>query len=96
MIGSTRQVGVFAYGATSRAAHQAVRAARDPSLLARVDAARAEALRAGVRGIPTFDFEPDAPGGGASRVVGCQRYEILADALRKAGARRREASRGAP
>jgi predicted DsbA family dithiol-disulfide isomerase len=69
-------------------------AAADPSLLARVDAARREALRAGVSGIPTFDFEPEGLGGGrvSSRVVGCQRYEVLADALRRAGARRREAT----
>jgi predicted DsbA family dithiol-disulfide isomerase len=71
----------------------AVAAAADPALLARVDAARREAIRAGVTGIPTFDVEPDAPGGSrvSSRVVGCQRYEVLVDALRKAGARRRDA-----
>jgi predicted DsbA family dithiol-disulfide isomerase len=71
----------------------AVRAASDPAYLARVDAARREAKRAGVTGIPTFDFEPDAPGGAraSSRVVGCQRYDVLADAVRRAGARRREA-----
>jgi predicted DsbA family dithiol-disulfide isomerase len=70
----------------------AVEAARDPALLARVDAAREEALRAGVTGVPTFDVEPDAPGGSrtSSRVVGCQRYEVLVEAVRKAGARRRE------
>jgi predicted DsbA family dithiol-disulfide isomerase len=70
----------------------AVAAARDPAILARVDAARSEALRAGVTGVPTFDVEPDAPGGGrmATRVVGCQRYEVLVDAVRRAGARRRE------
>jgi predicted DsbA family dithiol-disulfide isomerase len=71
----------------------AVRCAHDPGLLARVDAARREALRAGVTGIPTFDFEPDEPGGArvASRVVGCQRYDVLAEAARRAGARRRDA-----
>jgi predicted DsbA family dithiol-disulfide isomerase len=70
----------------------AVAAARDPALLARVDAARREAMRAGVTGIPTFDVEPDAPGGAraSTRVVGCQRYEVLVDAVRRAGARRRE------
>jgi predicted DsbA family dithiol-disulfide isomerase len=70
----------------------AVAAAGDPALLARVDAARREAKSAGVTGIPTFDVEPDAPGGGrvSSRVVGCQRYDVLVDAVRRAGARRRE------
>jgi predicted DsbA family dithiol-disulfide isomerase len=47
-----------------------------------VDQARAIAVRAGVTGIPTFDIGP-------SRVVGCQRYEVLAEAARRAGARRR-------
>lgn len=61
----------------------AVAAASDPALLARVDAARRRALEAGVTGIPTFDFD------GAARVVGCQQYEVLADAARRAGARRR-------
>ncbi len=60
----------------------AVRAAGDPAALARVDAARVEALRAGVSGIPTFDM-------GGARIVGCQQYEVLADAVRRAGARRR-------
>ena len=60
----------------------ALEGARDPSALARVDGARREALRAGVRGVPTFDV-------GAERIVGCQRYEVLADAARHAGARRR-------
>lgn len=64
----------------------ALAAARDPAILERVDAARREALRAGVVAIPTFDFGP-------VRVVGCQRYEVLADAARRAGARRRGASR---
>ncbi|HEY6003400.1 MAG TPA: DsbA family protein [Anaeromyxobacter sp.] len=70
----------------------AVTAARDPALLARVDAARDEAMRAGVTGVPTFEVEPEAPGGSrmASRVVGCQRYEVLVDAVRRAGARKRE------
>lgn len=68
----------------------AVAAAADPALLARVDAARRSALAAGVTGIPTFDVGP-APGdeGAASRVVGCQSYEVLSDAVRRAGARRR-------
>ena len=68
----------------------AVAAADDPALLARVDAARREAIAAGVTGIPTFDVGPAAREEGASsRVVGCQSYEVLADAARRAGARRR-------
>jgi predicted DsbA family dithiol-disulfide isomerase len=66
----------------------AVSAASDEEALARVDAARREAVAAGVRGIPTFDV-------GLARIVGCQRYEVLAEALRRAGARRR-AERGLP
>jgi predicted DsbA family dithiol-disulfide isomerase len=60
----------------------AVAAAVDPATLAQVDAARRTAREAGVTGIPTFDIGP-------VRVVGCQRYEVLADAARRAGARRR-------
>jgi len=60
----------------------ALAAAGDAAALARVDAARRAALEAGVTGIPTFDI-------GATRIVGCQRYELLADAVRRAGARRR-------
>jgi predicted DsbA family dithiol-disulfide isomerase len=68
----------------------AVAATRDPALLERVDAARRAALQAGVTGIPTCDVEPGAPGAGraSSRIVGCQRYEVLVDAVRRAGARR--------
>jgi predicted DsbA family dithiol-disulfide isomerase len=60
----------------------ALAAARDPAAFARVDAARRAALEARVSGIPTFDI-------GGTRVVGCQRYEVLAEAARRAGARRR-------
>jgi predicted DsbA family dithiol-disulfide isomerase len=60
----------------------ALAALADPALLASVDAARRQALAAGVTGIPTLEFGP-------VRVVGCQRYEVLADAARRAGARRR-------
>ncbi len=56
-------------------------AVEDPALLSRVDAARERARAAGVTGIPTFDF-------GATRVVGCQPYEVLAAAARRAGAPR--------
>ncbi len=57
----------------------AVAASRDPRLLARVDAARDEAGRRGVSGIPTFFF-------GDLAVVGCQPYEELEAAARAAGA----------
>jgi predicted DsbA family dithiol-disulfide isomerase len=60
----------------------ALAAASDPSLLARVDEARRRAVAAGVRGIPTFEL-------GEVRVVGCQPYEALAAAARRAGAQRR-------
>ncbi len=69
---------------------EAVAAASDPALLAVVDAARRAAIAAGVTGIPTFDVAP-GPGttGAGARVVGCQRYEVLAEAVRRAGGRRR-------
>lgn len=57
----------------------AIAAASDASFLARVDAARARALAAGVTGIPTLDV-------GTVRVVGCQPYEALAAAAKKVGA----------
>ena len=60
----------------------AVAAGSDPALLARVDAAREEAMDAGVTGIPTFLFD-------RVRVVGCERYEVLAAAAERAGAVRR-------
>lgn len=60
----------------------ALAAAEDGDLLARVDASRRAAVAGGVRGIPTFDFAD-------VRIVGCQRYEVLVDAARRAGARRR-------
>ena len=63
----------------------ALAAARDPAVLERVDAARRDALAAGIASLPTFDF-------GAERVVGCQPYEKLAEAARRAGARPRAAA----
>jgi predicted DsbA family dithiol-disulfide isomerase len=56
---------------------EALRAADDPKYLARVDAARAEANAAGVRGVPTFFI-------GDEVIVGCQPYEVLAAAARRA------------
>jgi predicted DsbA family dithiol-disulfide isomerase len=60
----------------------AIAAADAPESLARVDAARQAARRAGVTGIPTLDI-------GDVRVVGCHPYDALAEAARRAGARRR-------
>ena len=60
----------------------ALAAADDPAVLGRVDARQAQARRQGVSGIPTFDFE-------ALRVSGCQPFEVLADAARRAGAKPR-------
>lgn len=71
----------------------AVAAASDPALLGLVDSARRTALAAGVTGIPTFVLAPTGSGAG-SRIVGCQRYEVLADAARRAGGRRRAAAPG--
>ncbi len=66
---------------------EALAASRDPKYLARIDAVREEANALGVTGIPTFVFgdleaKPLA-------VVGCQPYEVLAEAAQQAGARRR-------
>jgi predicted DsbA family dithiol-disulfide isomerase len=60
----------------------ALAALEDPAILRRVAAMGREAARAGVTGIPTFDL-------GELRVVGCQPYEVLAEAAERAGARRR-------
>lgn len=59
------------------------RAAMDaPEYLSRVEALQEEGRAAGVSGIPTAFI-------GGIRVVGCQPYEVFADAARRAGARRR-------
>ena len=57
---------------------QALKASDSPDYLVRVDSLRAEAERLGIRGIPTFII-------GETRIAGCQRYEILADAVLQAG-----------
>jgi predicted DsbA family dithiol-disulfide isomerase len=61
------------------AALQAMGAAR---YLQRVDAIREEATQIGVTGIPTLVI-------GRYGVVGCQPYEVIAQAAERAGARRR-------
>ncbi len=66
----------------------AIAAAADPVRLADVGASRRDAIAAGVTGLPTFDFVPLA-GREAIRVVGCQRYDVLADAAWRSGAARR-------
>lgn len=65
----------------------ALAAADDPATLARVDALREEAQAAGVAGIPNFRI-------GDQRVVGCQPYEVLAEAVRKAGVKERGGAAG--
>jgi predicted DsbA family dithiol-disulfide isomerase len=73
-------------------ADEALVAADDPERLARVDARQADARQQGVSGIPTFFFagpisEPEQE----QKVVGCQSYEVIVAAARRAGARVREA-----
>ncbi|WNG43813.1 thioredoxin domain-containing protein [Archangium minus] len=53
-----------------------------PQYQARVEALREEGEREGVQGIPTFFI-------GDVRVVGCQPYEVFAEAARRAGAQPR-------
>jgi len=60
-------------------AEAAVRAAADPVYLKRVADTRIEYKKLGVGGIPTFII-------GNEIVEGCQPYDILADAARRAGA----------
>ncbi len=57
----------------------ALRAAADATYQARVDAIRGEASGQGVTGIPTFVV-------GEEVIVGCQPYEVLAAAARRASA----------
>jgi predicted DsbA family dithiol-disulfide isomerase len=65
---------------------KALAAIDNPAVVARVDAMGRNASRAGVTGIPTFLI-------GDRRVVGCQPYEVLAEAARAAGARPRHPDR---
>jgi predicted DsbA family dithiol-disulfide isomerase len=64
------------------AAKEALAVMDAPEYQARVDALRVEGLTAGVTGIPTAFL-------GHLRVVGCQPYEVYAQAAQRAGARRR-------
>lgn len=59
----------------------ALAAAADPAIGARVEAGRVAAVAEGVTAIPTLDVGP-------TRIVGCQPYEVLAAAARRAGAGR--------
>ena len=61
---------------------EALAAADDPAILQRVDDRQDDARQHGVTGIPTFFIEREM-------VVGCQPYEVLAAAARRAGARPR-------
>lgn len=63
-------------GLSAEGARQTLKA---PEYFARVDAMGREAKKDGVTGIPTFLIGP-------ARVVGCQPYEVLAEAARLAGA----------
>jgi predicted DsbA family dithiol-disulfide isomerase len=69
----------------------ALRAAADPAVLARVDAAGRAAREAGVTGVPTLELAPRQARGERMgvRVVGCQPYAALEAAAKRAGARRR-------
>jgi predicted DsbA family dithiol-disulfide isomerase len=57
---------------------EALTASESLEYLARVDSRRAEAERMGITGIPTFII-------GKACVVGCQPYQILANAVLQAG-----------
>lgn len=61
----------------------ALAAMDDKTYLARIDATRAEAGELGITGVPTFVFDL------RFAVVGCQPYEVLAQALERAGAAKR-------
>ncbi|HVU00346.1 MAG TPA: DsbA family protein [Polyangiaceae bacterium] len=56
---------------------RALEASRDPLYLGRVDERQAEARHEGISGIPTFLI-------GKERVVGCQPYEVLLAAAKRA------------
>jgi predicted DsbA family dithiol-disulfide isomerase len=62
---------------------KALAAGNSKDYLARVDSLRAEAEKMGITGIPTFII-------GDERIVGCQPYQILADAVTRAGVHRRD------
>ena len=57
---------------------QALTACDSADYLVRVDSLGAEAKRMGITGIPTFII-------GETRIVGCQPYQILVNAVRQAG-----------
>ena len=61
---------------------EALRAADDPSFLARIDQKQNDARERGVTGIPTFIIAGE-------EVVGCQPYEVLAAAAVRRGVNRR-------
>jgi predicted DsbA family dithiol-disulfide isomerase len=58
---------------------KALAAADETEYLTRVNERQSAARRAGVRGIPTFEF-------GEDRITGCQPYPVLRDAALRAGA----------
>ena len=62
---------------------QALAACDSPDYLTRVDSLKAETERMGITGIPTFII-------GEARIVGCQPYQILANAVLQAGGQSRK------
>ena len=70
-------------GASGLDTKEALAASTSPYYTARVDSLKDEARRMGITGIPTFII-------GNQRVVGCQPYRILADAVLQAGGALRE------
>ena len=74
-IGDLRELAVR----TGLDAEAAVASVDDPLYLDRVDEKQAEARRQGITGIPTFVL-------GHERVIGCQPFDVLAAAARRAGA----------
>jgi predicted DsbA family dithiol-disulfide isomerase len=66
-------------------AESALEASTSQEYLQRVDMLHEEASRLGITGIPTFII-------GDQRIVGCQPYDALADAVRKAGIPTRDKS----
>jgi predicted DsbA family dithiol-disulfide isomerase len=61
---------------------ESLAASRDDRYLSRIDEKRREAQEMGVTGIPTFVI-------GNQGVVGCQSYEVLAEFVESAGARKK-------
>lgn len=61
---------------------KALKASESAVYLVRIDDIRAEAERMGINGIPTFII-------GKERIVGCQPYQVVAEAVIRVGGQRR-------